>query len=569
MKLAMSAKRSRNSGRPTWDVWAVALAVFGVRLAYIAYARLTFEDAFISLRYAVNWAGGRGLVYNPGEHVFGATTPLYVLLLGLFALLKAGSPLLCGKLLCAAADAATAGLWYTALVQRTGRRVAGLTFAVMFGLSPYIVEVSASGMETSLVLLGVTVAFLAEQANRPVLFGVAVGLTGLVRLDSLLFGGILLVDAGLRRRRLPWREAAVAVACMAPWLLFSWDYYGSMIPNSIPAKLAAYQAHRPSFIPNLKNSLSYFVPYRHGARAGWFNAAVAPLFLLGCVRLARRERDWWPLAAFFFAHWSFLVLSRSLLFRWYLPPALLPYYLVAGLGAATVAARLQAAGVLRASSEQQGARRPRPAFVTHALRVTPYACLFALTLHAGLWLSASTERARRLQKVEDRTRREIGLWLARNTPPWATVCTEPIGYIGYYSGRRILDEVGLVSPQLIPFVRAGNGWFARILQVYRPDYVVERDYFLRRNATINVFHIRMFATAEDRRWFEQSYVPLRWYGRDVAPFSRAGYGLVIFARRDHAVAFHQRAELVARSRRRRTAVVESGRPAERILPIYG
>jgi hypothetical protein len=166
--------------------------------------------------------------------------------------------------------------------------------------------------------------------------------------------------------------------------------------------------------------------------------------------------------------------------------------------------------------------------------------LGVLTVHAGFWLSRSTQRARRLQKVEDRTRREIGLWLARNTPTWATVCTEPIGYIGYYSERRILDEVGLVSPQLIPLIRAGDGWFGRILQTYRPDYVVERKYFLQRNKTINVLNVRMFARPEDRRWFERSYVPLRWYGRGVFPFSRAGYGLVIFARRDHAAAFHHR-----------------------------
>src|SRR5262249_49126433 len=114
-----------------------------------------------------------------------------------------------------------------------------------------------------------------------------------------------------------------------------------------------------------------------------------------------------------------------------------------------------------------------------------------------------------------------------------------------------------------------HGWFARILQAYRPDYVVERDYFLRRNATINVFPVRMFATPEDRRWFERSYVPLRFYGRDVAPFSRAGDGLVIFARRDHAITFHQRAEIAAQSGKRRIAVAESGCPSGRIVTFDG
>jgi hypothetical protein len=307
----------------------VGLAALGVRLAYMAHSGLTYEDALISLRYAVNWAGGHGLVYNPGERVFGATTPLYVGLLCLFTALKAASPLFWGKLVCAAADAVTAGLWYAAIGRRTGSRFAGLTFAVMFGLSPFIVEVSVSGMETSLVLLGITVAFLAAQAERPVLLGLAIGLTALVRLDALLFGGLLLLDRVLRigrlraesptgpRLRLPWREAAVAAGCLAPWLLFAGLYYGSVVPNSIAAKFAAYNVHRPSILPTLKYSWSFFGPFRNGAREEWFNAAAMLLFLAGSTRILRRHRDWWLAPAFFLAQWAFLVLPRSILFRWY------------------------------------------------------------------------------------------------------------------------------------------------------------------------------------------------------------------------------------------------------------
>src|SRR5262249_48693877 len=162
---------------------------------------------------------------------------------------------------------------------------------VMFGLSPFIVEVSVSGMETSLVLLGVTAAFLAARAERPWLVGLASGLTALVRPDALLFGGILLLGAGRPRRRSPWRRASIALACMAPWLLFARAYYGSIVPNSILAKYAAYNAHRFSCLPGLKYSWSYFAPFRNGAREEWFNAAAAPLFLLGCGRIVRRDRD--------------------------------------------------------------------------------------------------------------------------------------------------------------------------------------------------------------------------------------------------------------------------------------
>jgi hypothetical protein len=68
----------------------LVLGVAGVRLLFLAQTGVTYEDSLISLRYAENLAAGRGLVYNPGEPVFGASTPLYVLLLA--ALVRLGLP---------------------------------------------------------------------------------------------------------------------------------------------------------------------------------------------------------------------------------------------------------------------------------------------------------------------------------------------------------------------------------------------------------------------------------------------------------------------------------------------
>lgn len=485
----------------------VGLAILAVRLAYIGYTRLTYEDAYISLRYATHLAAGHGLVYNPGERVFGATTPLYVLFLSVCAALGAPSPLFLGKLLGIVADGITGGLWFAALARLTGRALPGLLFAVFFGLSPFVVEVSCSGMETPLVSLGMTCAFLATRDGRSWPMGVAMGLLALVRPDALLFVAILLGDRWLRTRRLPWREGTVALACLLPWLLFAHFYYGTWVPNSIPAKLAAYQIHQPSFMPNLLYSASFFTPFRNGFSEEVFNAVVAPLFLLGCLRIARQNRDCWPVPAFFLVHWLFLVLSRTVLFRWYFVPALLPFYVVAGLGGV----------VLLASAGRRG-----------TLLFLGVALAAALLLHTGAWLVENAQRARRLQAVEERTRRAIGLWLRQNTPPGATVALEPIGYIGYYSRRRILDEVGLVSPQVIPILRAGDGWFGRLLRAEHPDYVVERPAFLHANQTINVPHLKMFADETDRAWFERNYTLIRRFEPDVAPFSPRAYHFVIF-----------------------------------------
>jgi tetratricopeptide (TPR) repeat protein len=43
-------------------------------------------------------------------------------------------------------------------------------------------------------------------------------------------------------------------------------------------------------------------------------------------------------------------------------------------------------------------------------------------------------------------------WIARNTPESSVIATHDIGAIAFYSRRRIVDMVGLVSPDMIPHI---------------------------------------------------------------------------------------------------------------------
>ncbi|MDB4285448.1 hypothetical protein N9903_00905 [bacterium] len=79
------------------------------------------DDAYISFRYAQNFADGHGFVFNPGETVEGYTNFLWVLLLGLGLKLNL-DPELASRLLGFAAGA--------------GVLVASNLFGRRFGLSP-------------------------------------------------------------------------------------------------------------------------------------------------------------------------------------------------------------------------------------------------------------------------------------------------------------------------------------------------------------------------------------------------------------------------------------------------
>ena len=50
----------------------------------------------------------------------------------------------------------------------------------------------------------------------------------------------------------------------------------------------------------------------------------------------------------------------------------------------------------------------------------------------------------------------IGLWLRARGPAGASVLLEPLGIIGYTSDLRMIDEVGLVSPEVVALKQRGG-----------------------------------------------------------------------------------------------------------------
>jgi hypothetical protein len=529
--------KTRPGRRPCWalllELALIAAAVMAARLWFLAFTHVTYEDALISLRYARNLAAGLGLVYNPGERVFGATTPLHVLLLAGLTALRLPDPLGAAKLLSIMADGVTAAVWYRLISRETGSRAGALAFAAAFGLSPFVVEITASGMETPLVLLCLTLAFEAVYSRRGAVLGLWLGLLLLLRLDAAIFVIILLAARAYRERRLPLADLALMTAVVAPWLLFSFVYYGSAIPNSIPAKLSAYNVHMHSMSRQFWFTVSRFSPFRKGAdatilairsgaRATVFTLMYLPLFVWGIVDAVRHRRVMLIVLLFFLAQWAFLVLPRSLIFPWYLPPLLLPYYVLGGVGTAAL---------LRWHASTRTRLALRRAFCAVVVG--------GLALHTGHWLFTAADRRWAIQSFEESVRKPIGLWLARNTPPDALISMEPIGYIGYYSHRRVLDEVGLVSPGVIPFNRRGAGWFTGVVKRYRPDYIVERPHFLMANKTLNT-GVPMFASPAERDWFWENYRRVREF--DCSDHTYRGvYSFVVLQRRETAASRPQTA----------------------------
>ena len=103
------------------------------------------------------------------------------------------------------------------------------------------------------------------------------------------------------------------------------------------------------------------------------------------------------------------------------------------------------------------------------------ACLLVLGVPLAWHLRSITRDIVTAQRLEDEVRKPLGQWLAANAGPAETVMLEPIGYIGYHSRLRVLDIIGLVSPQVIPCYRSTEANpLACIVERNRPDWLVLR-----------------------------------------------------------------------------------------------
>jgi hypothetical protein len=89
----------------------------------------------------------------------------------------------------------------------------------------------------------------------------------------------------------------------------------------------------------------------------------------------------------------------------------------------------------------------------------------------------ATEYAWNVRNIEQ-TQVRIGRWLARETPPEAVVATNDIGAIGFFSNRRVIDMVGLVTPGMLERLRRTRDREGAVLEYFRrdrPDFVVIFD----------------------------------------------------------------------------------------------
>lgn len=421
------------SGKPSPLHLALILAA-GLLLTYVfatrgsEIARLAgypLDDAWIHATFARNLAHGDGYSFNRGEMTGGATAPLFVFLLAAaYALF--GPQVWISLALGVASNLLTAALVYlTLLLLVPGPRWIALLGGLVVSSSPLLAWASLSGMETTLYALLLVAGIYAHLRHRPTLAIALFCLALWVRPEAVLLVAASLVLTGARA---PIR-AFVTIANVIAYGAFNQIVGGSPLPHSVVAKVAPQAASIAQVAHFLYLQLPLWILPSMGEWAATQSPALLCLAVAG-VGLAWRSRRAVLVVAggYLVLHelgFAFVTDSAGPQYRYVLP--LLPLVaILAGVGAGALLGRL------------------RPRLEGPAMAVVAAAVLVPQLVAIP---AQATNYAWNVQNING-MHRFLGELLREKTAPRDTVATNDIGAIGYFSGRYIVDPVGLINPKL-------------------------------------------------------------------------------------------------------------------------
>ncbi len=435
----------------------IALAIVVLCISALPYGgKYMTDDLFISLQFARNLRSDGEFSFNSGEPVYGFTTPLWIAILALGGRSENGA--LLAKVL-SLFFAVGSVLVFSLLARRLIPRWRFASLAtVVWCYDPWFSRWSISGMEISLTIFLVLLSiffYLKERESGSVkLTPILLGAASLTRPECVLLFVAVLLDFFMLNPRTPKstvRMVVLYLLILLPWLGYAYSSFGSIVPTTLRLK------HEFPAPPRVMFSSTFL-----GLKIVGATYLIEICFILYYIVTAKSKL---VILRNHFASWGWVIalplfytLGGTVQLSRYLLPVL-PLLVIYGFR-----------GLCRFFSDPKVGR-----LVARNLVFAAILLIFCLNSWIG-WMVNYPEVLRFATTMDD-SLVAIGKWLAQNTPPNSMVAIQDVGAVGYFSQRKIIDVIGLVTPPLIERWKSNGSH--RILSevlyedVGRPDYVID------------------------------------------------------------------------------------------------
>lgn len=452
----MARVSTASKPRVDWRIVVAIVALIAV-LFYLLVSAAVFrvgfplDDAWIHLTYARNFAEHGEWAFRLGERSAGSTSPLWTFLLSLGYFLNlapyAWTFFLGWLVLTALGISAETAV--RKLVDLYAARIPWV--GIFFVLAWHLTWSAVSGMETLLhgLIIFIILAELIAGTRRYLALGLLAGLSVWVRPDGvtllgpLFFTALLMESSWLNRGKAVLKIAMGFSALFLFYLLFNLALSGNPMPNTFYAKQAEYEEFWLS-----KALTERIVNYLLPLIASPFLVLIpgAFLWLVKMIRL----RNWGALAGvIWFMGYIAIYFMRLPAYQHgrYIIPAFSILYLWGMIGFIEYISSL--GSNLRIALIWKG---------TLAVLCLTFAVIGA------------QQNARDVYWIESEMV-ETAKWVQRNLPADALLAVHDVGAIGYFADNTLLDMAGLISPEVIPFIR-DEARLAAYLDANSADYLI-------------------------------------------------------------------------------------------------
>ena len=462
------------------------------------------DDAYMTFRVAKNFQDGFGLIYNLGDYYYVSTTVLWSMILGLFSIVFNSEPKNIFTPLNYLLDLANCYLVFQIIATQFQSPFRAMFTSMLFALSWHNNISSFIGMESSfftflICLCGLSLINIESKPLNQITGSIASALTFMTRPEGIFVAGSFALVAWIKLKKFPLKIVAYLSVLCSLFLIATFLYFGTVIPNAAVAKNLAY--HRSSFQAVI-GVLDHLVLTIISSRS---------IGLIRVLLIAILSFLW------FYGIWSeknkpivmmlgvlnsltilFYTIGNPFIFEWYLTPLTISYCISIPAGFLALANKFTFANTPQIKS-LINTTLATTIIILGIFRysVSPFSFHFKSGpggfQNSPLRIGETNEiNPFLITTLGPKEREEIYIEVANKYKSELTrdkiVMAPEFGAFGYYTNSKIISSIGHNDPEMLQFLPvpknevAGGSTNAisfAMVDHFKPDYVLSLEVFIR------------------------------------------------------------------------------------------